>query len=56
MTIPWLIPWEDPKFLQCTEGVILRFTALISAKEKQKQCMLRGTSHPTAHTGGQQGF
>ena len=37
MIIPWRIPWEDPKFLHCTEGDLLRFAALESAKEKQKQ-------------------
>jgi len=51
MIIPWLIPWENWKFLQCREGDLLCFTALESAKEKQKECVMRGTSHPTAPIG-----
>ena len=49
--IQWLIPWEYPKFLQCQEGHLLRFAALKPAMEKQKQCMMRGTSHPTGPQG-----
>jgi len=56
MIIPWLIPWENWKFLQCREGDLLCFTALESAKEKQKECVMRGTSHPTAPIGRPQRF
>jgi len=40
MIIPWLIPWEDPKFLLCREGDLLRFAAHTPGKEKQKQCVM----------------
>ena len=36
MMIPWLIPWENRKFLLCREGDLLCFPALKSAKENQK--------------------
>jgi len=56
ITIPWLFLCEDPKFLQCREGDLLRFAAREPAKEKQCQCMMRGTSHPTAHKARPQRF
>ena len=56
MIIPWLIPWEDSKFLQFRKGDLLRFAARKPAKEKQSQCMMRGTSHPTAPAGRSQCF
>ena len=46
MIIPRLIPWGDSKFLQFRKGDLLRFAARKPAKEKQSQCMMRGTFIP----------
>ena len=38
--IPWMIPWEDLESLWFVEEDSPNFASLLSAKEKQKQCMM----------------
>ena len=49
--IPWMIPWEDPESLWFAEEDSPNCAFLLSAKEKQKQCVVRGAAHPTHRTG-----
>ena len=48
--IPWLMPWEAPRSVWFGKRDSLNITSHVPAKEKQKQRMMRGRAHPTAHT------
>ena len=48
---PYVVPWEDPKFLWFREEDSPTSSILFSEKEREKWRMMRGTFHPTTPIG-----
>ena len=48
---PYVVPWEDPKFLRFREEDSPTSSISFSEKEREKWRMMRGTFHPTTPIG-----